>query len=410
MTEIVSEHETRMTGRAVAVITAGFFTVFIAYAIRYGYGMLLPEMLLSLSISKTEAGFVYASYFLVYTLFSPVLGVLSDRYDTRMILTVFTALLGAGAFFMAFATSVLSAALIFSLAGIGNAACWAPVVGLVQKWVPDNRRGAALAFTSMGSGTGIAIWSLLLPFIVADYGWRAGWISMGLFAVLVALLSWILVRNPSDSRLDPPSSGLSPANLPMEASSFQAVLKNSRLWFIGLSYMLMGYVVLAPYTFLSVYASEELGLSYGAATRLIAVIAITGMSGKLILGVLSDKLGRIKVMVLCGLLVGSGCLGIACFENLPALYFFTGVFGLGFGSIWPVYAAAASDYFPKRVAGTVIGLWTVFLGVGSILSPVVCGWTIDHTGGYFWAFISGTIGSAASIVLLAPMFGPYRKA
>ncbi|MEJ2039539.1 MAG: MFS transporter, partial [Desulfosarcinaceae bacterium] len=136
---------------------AGFLTVSIAYAIRYGYGILLPEMLITLKISKTEAGVIYASYFLAYTLGSPVVGLLSDRYNVRVILALFTALLGLGAMLMALADSVLSASLIFTVAGLGHAACWAPVVALVQKWVPDTRRGTALAFATLGSGSGIAL-------------------------------------------------------------------------------------------------------------------------------------------------------------------------------------------------------------------------------------------------------------
>ena len=85
-----------MNKRAIAVIIAGFFTIFIAYSIRYGYGMLLPEMLTSLSISKTQAGVIYSSYFIAYTLFSPLLGFMADRYDVRIILTIFVAILGTG--------------------------------------------------------------------------------------------------------------------------------------------------------------------------------------------------------------------------------------------------------------------------------------------------------------------------
>jgi len=74
--------------------------------------------------------------------------------------------------------------------------------------------------------------------------------------------------------------------------------------------------------------------------------------------------------------------------------------GLGFGAVWPVYAAAAIDSFPKSAAGTVIGLWTVFLGIGSILSPVICGWTIDFFGSYRWAF---NIGFGAAIGPVLPL-------
>ena len=72
-----------MRPRLIGIIIAGFSTIFVAFAIRYSYGLLLPEMLSGLSISKTEAGIIYSSYFLTYTLFSPLLGLLVDRFDAR---------------------------------------------------------------------------------------------------------------------------------------------------------------------------------------------------------------------------------------------------------------------------------------------------------------------------------------
>ena len=62
-----------------AVLTACFSTVFISYAVRYGYGILLPKMLPTLEISKTEAGAIYSSFFIAYTVASPVLGLLGGR-------------------------------------------------------------------------------------------------------------------------------------------------------------------------------------------------------------------------------------------------------------------------------------------------------------------------------------------
>jgi len=389
-----------MSRQSIYIIIAGFFTVSIAYAIRYGYGMLLPEMLPSLGISKTQAGVIYASYFFSYTICSPVLGMLSDRYNVRIILFFFTAILGTGSFLMAFATSVISAAIFFSIAGIGHAACWAPVMALVQKQVPDNRRGTALAFTTMGSALGIAGWSFCLPPIVANFNWQTGWMSMGIFAFCVAALNFILVRDNPESA----SATLLPKNEKTEHKSVLAtygiLLKNLNLWLIGLSYLLVGFIVLVPYTFLSTYAKEKLSMSYAHSIRLIAIIAISGMAGKLLLGILSDTQGRIRMMIACSVFLGAGCGGIAYFKTSAAIYFFTILFGLGFGAVWPVYAAAAPDYFDKKSAGSVIGLWTVFLGIGSIISPVICGWTIDITGDYTWAFLSGLICAVISCILL----------
>jgi MFS family permease len=79
--------------RGYGIIVAAVFTVSIAYAVRYGYGMLLPEMIASLPMTKTEAGLISAAYFGTYTIFSPVLGLLSDRCNARLLLTFFPVLL-----------------------------------------------------------------------------------------------------------------------------------------------------------------------------------------------------------------------------------------------------------------------------------------------------------------------------
>ncbi|HEX2965577.1 MAG TPA: MFS transporter, partial [Syntrophorhabdaceae bacterium] len=79
--------------RTIAVITAGFFTLFIAFAIRYSYGLILPYMLSSLAISKTQAGIIFSSYFVTASILSPVIGTLGDRFNTRIILTVFVSIL-----------------------------------------------------------------------------------------------------------------------------------------------------------------------------------------------------------------------------------------------------------------------------------------------------------------------------
>ena len=108
-------------------------------------------------------------------------------------------------------------------------------------------------------------------------------------------------------------------------------------------------------------------------------------------------------MMLCGALVAAGCLGMAYFQRYLILVLCTFVFGIGYGAIWPVYAASAVDFFSKGSAGAVVGLWTIYLGVGSMLSPVVTGWTIDATGGYVWAFLLAVIGAAISLLLLLPI-------
>ncbi len=389
-----------MPRRAFAIVLAGFLTVSIAYAIRYGYGMLLPEMLPALGITKTQAGAIFAVYFGVYTLATPVLGILSDRFDYRFILTFFTLLLGCGAMAMALADSLWKACLFFSVAGLGHAACWAPVTALVQKWVPENRRGVALSFVTMGVGLGIPLWGISMPYIVAAAGWRAGWIGMGLVGVGVGILNFVLVRNPEKSEKG--DAAALPPTQPWR-SAYQGILRSRIFWVIGTAYLLVGFNVLIPFAFLPVYARESLGLPYTTATRFVAIIALCGIAGQLTLGTLSDAIGRVRVMKVCGTIMGVACLGMALSQNPWALYGCTGIYGLGYGAVWPVYAAAARDFFGAGKTGGVVGLWTCLLGLGSVISPVVCGWTIDRTGGYTWALMLGLFSGLLSTLVLLGM-------
>ncbi len=98
-------------------------------------------------------------------------------------------------------------------------------------------------------------------------------------------------------------------------------------------------------------------------------------------------------MMLCGLLTAAATLGMAYSHGLSALYLFSAIFGVGYGTIWAVYAASARDLFPGEYSGSIVGLWTVFHGAGSIIAPVLSGWTIDASGSYYWAFILAVSGS-----------------
>ena len=392
-----------MSNRAVAIIIAGFFTLFASFAIRYGYGLLLPQMIPSLGISKTEAGIIYSSYFIAYTIFSPILGLLVDRSDARLLLTFFVALLGIGAYLMSFSSSVLYASLFFTLAGIGHSACWVPVVTVVQRWVSERRRGMVLAIVDLGSATGIAVWSILIPLIIGSYSWRAGWKSLGLLAFLVAGMNFFLVKShpPVESSPQGPSVA-APARIPIKVA-YMAIFRDTKFYLIGLSYMLLSFSILIPFAFLATYANEELLIPYKSATLLVAVIGVTGAFGKLVLGHLSDIAGRIWVMMLCGVLTAAGGLGMAYVQGFSWLILFTAVFGIGYGTIWPVYDAAARDFFSKEYAGSVVGLWTVCHGIGSMLSPLIGGWTIDVTGSYGWAFLLTAISGVMSLLLLIPI-------
>ena len=389
--------------RRIIVLIACFCTISISYAVRYGYGILLPEMLPALSITKTEAGVIYGSFFIAYTILSPVLGLLGDRYNVRMLLTIFVAVLGAGTFLMAYSSSIIQASLFFILAGIGSAVCWAPTMALAQKWTSDKHRGRTLAFIDVGSALGIIGTSSAVPMIVTAYDWRAGWMSLGILGFAVAAINFFAIRNYPENRSTLRRERVKQTKREPVSVIYSRLLRDKRFWLIGLAYLLTGFSIIIPFTFLSTYAVEELAFSYEASTRLITVIGIGAIVGKITLGPLSDKVGRIRVMMLCASLIAGGSLGMAFSQGI-GLITFTAIFSLGYGIAWSMYAASASDYFSKESSGSIVGLWTVYLGIGSILSPILAGWIADATGTLSWSFILSAVSAGISLLLLAPMW------
>jgi MFS family permease len=389
-----------MTKRMIGIVTAGFFTLFIAFAIRYSYGLVLPSMLSTLAISKTEAGVIFSSYFVTATILSPLIGILADRFDTKIILTVFVAILGAGTCLMSLSSSVVQASIFFAIAGIGHSACWAPVVTVVMRWVSPKRRGIVISVVDLGTTAGIAVWSIVVPIIIRDHSWRTVWVSLGTTALIIAGMDFFLMK--SHPEIQAGTQDREEANVPVKGS-YKAIFRDPRFYLIGSSYLFISFSILIPFTFLISYATQRLTIPYASATGLLLVIAIAGAIGKLILAYVSDRVGRIEIMMLCGLLTASGTFGMTYAHALFTLCIFSAIFGIGYGTLWAVYAASARDLFPGSYSGSIIGFWTLFHGLGSISAPILSGWIIDTTGAYHWAFILAVSGSLLSLLLLLPV-------
>jgi len=377
-----------------------FLTVFTAYVIRYGYGVLLPEMLGSLQISKAEAGVIFSSFFIAYTVSSPILGALGDRWNARWLLSLFVAILGLGAFLMSFASSILSASFFYALAGIGSSACWAPVMALAQRWTSRENIGKTLAIIDVGSALSLIGTGAIMPLIVVAYDWRKGWLFLGMLGFLVAVLNLLVIRDrPPEAQKNREVEQTQNSSM---RTTLTALFGDIRFWLLGFAYLLTGFSILIPFTFLSTYATEQLDFSYEIAANLLTAIGIGAIISKVGFGYLSDKIGRLKVMMLCATLIACGSLGMV-FGRGIWLFITSVVFSLGYGVVWAMYAAAASDYFSKESAGTTVGLWTMFLGIGSIVSPIVSGWIADSSGNLAWSFALASGAAVLSFLLLMPV-------
>jgi MFS family permease len=166
----------------------------------------MPQHLMPLwQLSGGEAGLMASSYALGYMLAVPILTTLTDRIDARLILLGGSLVSGLATIaFGAFADGMLSAALIWALAGMGFAGAYMPgLKALTDRLGPgDVSRSVTLYTACFSLGVGL---SFLVSQLVADrLGWRAAFYVTGLgsLAMVAACLALAPVRpKPAASAL-----------------------------------------------------------------------------------------------------------------------------------------------------------------------------------------------------------------
>jgi len=390
------------------ILATCFVNLFINYSVRLGYGVVLPEMIKDLSLSRTAGGTIFNAYLLSYIILTPITGYLTDRFGARYVITTCTFILGAGVFLMGTVESLWTACLVYTIVGLGSTGMWTPIITVVQRWFAPNRRGLALGILSTGYGLGFATMGVVFPWIVNQFSWRYSWYFLGTGALLMVAVNGLLLRS------DPASAGYLPwgqkeGSLLTEEGKgsnpkrepLSSVFKSSTFWLIGLSYFSISYSLYGITTFMVDYAQNQIGLPFEKASLLATIHGVCQVVGVLTVLPLSDYIGRKRTIIVSNSFITICLAGILLYgSSWVMLYVLVGVLAVFYGVIWPMYGACAGDYFPKEVMGTVIGAWTPFYGLGAILVHWVSGVLRDSTGSYDYSFAVNTVMAALAVLLI----------
>lgn len=390
------------------ILATCFVNLFINYSVRLGYGVVLPEMIKDLSLSRTAGGTIFNAYLFSYIILTPIAGYLTDRFGARYVITTCTFILGVGVFLMGTAESLWTACLFYIIVGLGSTGMWTPIITVVQRWFAPNRRGLALGILSTGYGLGFATMGVVFPWIVNQFSWRYSWYFLGTGALLMVVANGLLLRS------DPASAGYLPwgqkeGSLLTEEGKgsnpkrepLSNVFKSSTFWLIGLSYFSISYSLYGITTFMVDYAQNQIGLPFEKASFLATIHGVCQVVGVLTVLPLSDYIGRKRTIIISNSFITICLAGILLYgSSWVMLYVLVGVLAVFYGVIWPMYGACAGDYFPKEVMGTVIGAWTPFYGLGAILVHWVSGVLRDSTGSYDYSFAINTVMAALAVLLI----------
>jgi MFS family permease len=148
------------------------------------------------------------------------------------------------------------------------------------------------------------------------------------------------------------------------------------------------------------------GIPMIAAVTIYSVEGLAGMGGRVVFGVLGDRLGAKRVLVAGLLCQAFGALGYVFVRELSGFYAVAALFGFIYAGTMPLYSVIARENFPLRMMGTVIGGSAMAGSLGMATGPLAGGMIFDALGSYTWLYV-GSFALGLLAFLIALTFRPF---
>src|SRR2546422_7349931 len=147
------------------------------------------------------------------------------------------------------------------------------------------------------------------------------------------------------------------------------------------------------------------GVPAMAAATVLSVASLASLSGKIVCGLVADRVGATRTLV-AGLALQAVAVSLYVFtRDLASFYALAVMFGFAYGGVMPLYAILVPEYFGARIMGTTFGAVALVSTLGMALGPWAGGWLYDAFGSYFWLFI-GSFGIRPRALALAGALRP----
>ncbi|VWD17037.1 membrane protein [Burkholderia aenigmatica] len=334
-------------------------------------------------------------------------GSLSDRIGTRPVVITGAVLLSASLALASRAPSLLAFQLTFGLAvGGATAAIFAPMMACVTGWF-DTHRSLAVSLVSAGMGMAPMTMAPLAAWLVSVRDWRTSMLLMAVLVAVVMIPVALLVRRaPALDGAPAALAAPAPAGEPAAMSVVEALRSPQ---FIVL--LLTNFFCCATHSgpiFHTVSYAVTCGIPLIVAVSIYSVEGLAGMGGRIVFGILGDRIGAKRMLVVGLLAQALGALGYDFVRTLDGFYAIATLFGFVYAGVMPLYPVLARENFPQRMMGTVIGGSAMAGGLGMAAGPVAGGLIVDASGSYGWLYI-GSFAIGIGACLIAWMFRPFPK-
>ena len=332
----------------------------------------------------------------------PFFGRLVDRYGVRPMLLWSIALFAlATAALSQLTASATVLILLFAVSGIvSTGQCPTAYSKVITEWF-DRQRGLALGLALAGVGLGTALIPQLSNALVSNFGWRMGYVGLGVTIFVLAFLPVALfVREP------PPRSAERHAQAAAVGISFSEAMRDRRYWATALVFFFAATTINGSIIHVVPLLTDR-GIAPGAAAAALSAAGIALIGGRIVAGYLLDKIFApyIAVFFLLCPMAGIAILGGGALGSWPVVG--TILLGLGIGAEIDILSFIISRYFGIRCFGALHGFGFALALIGNAVGASMLGWFFQLAHSYTPGFAVFEILLAAACGLMLTL-GPYR--
>ena len=386
---------------ALALVTLGSAAMYVVVVI-------LPVAQAEFGIDRAGAALPYTALMIAFGIGSLVMGRLADRFGVYRVLIIGGLGNLAGFLWASQSPGLTSLTLAHALLGImGCSTTFVPLLADTALWW-KKRRGIAVAICASGNYIAGTVWPVVMQWGIDHVGWRTSYLTLGCFCgVGIMLLALRMKARPPmvDAAAENPISAFT-SDRPFGLSLTQAQV------LLCIAGMACCVAMSMPQVHIVAYCSD---LGFGAArgAQMLSLMLGFGIASRLVSGLICDRIGGIRTLLLGSALQGVALLLFIPFDGLMSLYVISIMFGLFQGGIVPSYAIIVREYFPPAEAGARVGSVITATLFGMALGGWMSGKVFDLTGSYQAAFINGVAWNLLNLSIAGWLYwriGGWRRA
>jgi MFS family permease len=392
------------------VLGIAYLIMFFTAGVSQAFGVFIKPMTDEFGWDRSTLSLAVSIFAIMSAVVPPVAGRIADRFGPRVVLTIGVALNASGMMLMALTPNIAYVYVVYGViigTGFGFSG-HAAMTALISRWF-DRRRGFALSIASTGLGTGQLVLAPLATFIVITASWQAAFFVTGFMSAMLIPICFLMLRRPTpEEPSDAVATTQDPAveeTQPVDCLTNEAIRErmnqawSSRsFWMIASGFMACGFTIYFLMVHMVALATDR-GISPGQAGTALGIVGGMGIISNLIVGALSDKIGRKYLLV--GLYFTRAIAVVILLGATSAthVYIFAALFGLSRAN-GVLVSASIIDQWGRRAVGSIVGYLTMFHQLFAAAGAFFGGLVYDLTGSYdimlyisITALVSGTIAS-----------------